>query len=137
GVGEFLEVAERQRKLEAREGEAQLYGEREDVVTITSVHSAKGLDWRAVFWCDLSRVPVHVLKSELLIGRDRVLMNEAAGDAPPSFLDLWKEIENERIAESKRLWYVATTRAKDLLVLSGVPLGNGGRSVAGSPSQLF
>ncbi|HEY6826559.1 MAG TPA: PD-(D/E)XK nuclease family protein, partial [Gemmatimonadaceae bacterium] len=137
GVGEFLEVAERQRELEAREGEAQLYGEREDVVTITSVHCAKGLDWRAVFWCDLSRVPVHVPKNELLIGRDRVLMNEAVGDAPQSFTDLWTELERERIAESKRLWYVAATRAKDLLVLSGVPLGNGGRSVGGSPAELF
>src|SRR5207342_3138409 len=56
-VGDFLDAVARHREVAAREGEAQLYGENEDVVTITSVHSAKGLEWNAVFWCDLVRTP--------------------------------------------------------------------------------
>jgi ATP-dependent helicase/nuclease subunit A len=133
-VGDFLEAAARQRELKALEAEAQLYGEREDVVTITSVHCAKGLDWKAVFWCDLLRTPKPHAKNELQIGRDRVMMHEVDGEPPLSFTALVDELENERVAETRRLWYVASTRAKDLLVLSGIPLGTGGR-LKGSPAE--
>lgn len=138
-VGDFLDVVARQREVEAREGEAQLYGETEDVVTITSVHCAKGLEWKVVFWCDLIRTPPSA-KAELLIGRRRILMPEVDGDQPPEFDAFKVALEAERKAESKRLWYVAATRAKDLLVLSGVALGTGrstNGSVAGALRDAF
>ena len=133
-VGDFLDIVARQREVEAREGDAPLFGPTEDVVTITSVHCAKGLEWRAVFWCDLVRTSRNVPRHEMLIGRERVLMPEPTSGASTSeFLELWGTLDAEQQAESKRLWYVAATRAKDLLVLSGVPLGTGGR-IIGSPA---
>jgi len=132
-VGDFLDAVARHREVAAREGEAQLYGENEDVVTITSVHSAKGLEWDTVFWCDLVRTPPNA-PSGLLIGRDRVLMQEV-DENTPEYDAFRARIGAEQEAESKRLWYVAATRAKKLLVLSGVPLGTGGR-VKGSPAEL-
>ena len=54
-VGELLrEIAESRARGDDVQ-QARLYGEREDVVTITSVHSSKGLEWGVVFWCDLMR----------------------------------------------------------------------------------
>jgi hypothetical protein len=41
----------------AREAEAALHTAGEDVVTLTTVHGAKGLEWPVVFLCDLDREP--------------------------------------------------------------------------------
>lgn len=122
GVAAFLDMIARSREVEAREGEARLFGENEDVVTITSVHSAKGLEWKVVFWCDMVRTPRHVT-GEVLIGRKCILLKQLEDELDDGSHDqLDKAIHDEERAETKRLWYVAATRAKDLLVLSGVPL---------------
>jgi ATP-dependent helicase/nuclease subunit A len=121
----FLDMIARSREVEAREGEARLFGESEDVVTITSVHSAKGPEWKVVFWCDMVRSPRHVTE-EVMVGRDRILLKLLEDDVDDGSRGLLKDaICAEEEAETKRLWYVAATRAKDLLVLSGVPLGTG------------
>jgi ATP-dependent helicase/nuclease subunit A len=135
-VGDFLDMVARQREVEAREGEAQLYGPNEDVVTITSVHCAKGLDWRVVFWSDLIRTPRKVAKKDLLIARDRVMLPELEDDPTPEFTNYADLLNAEQRAESKRLWYVAATRAKDLLILPGVPLGSGNR-IVDSPAHAL
>ncbi len=125
-------------------GEERLYRERADVVTITSVHSAKGLEWPVVFWCDLVR-ELRPDSAALLCGRTsfRLRMRpdddeKDATDAP--YTALKAELELERAAESYRLWYVASTRPQKLLVLSGVPLGEVTTeppSVAGHIRQRF
>jgi ATP-dependent helicase/nuclease subunit A len=135
-VGDFLDMVARQREVEAREGDAPLYGQNEDVVTITSVHCAKGLEWRVVFWADLIRTPRKVTKKELLISRDRVVLPDLEGEPSAEFNAFVDLLSAEQKAESKRLWYVAATRAKDLLILSGVPLGTGNR-IAESPAHAL
>jgi DNA helicase II / ATP-dependent DNA helicase PcrA len=66
-------------------------GEEDELLTLTSVHQAKGLEWRAVFiiWAAEGKFP-----------------------SPRSL----KEIDSEE--EERRLWYVALTRAKDELYVS-------------------
>lgn len=63
----------------------------DELLTLTSVHQAKGLEWKAVFiiWAAEGKFP-----------------------SPRSL----KEIESEE--EERRLWYVALTRAKDELYLT-------------------
>lgn len=63
-------------------------GEDDELLTLTSVHQAKGLEWKAVFiiWAAEGKFP-----------------------SPRSL----KEIDSEE--EERRLWYVALTRAKDEL----------------------
>ena len=124
GIGEFLRAVKVERILKTRIGDARLYGERDDVVTVTTVHSAKGLEWSVVFWCDLVRKP-HALSDKLLIGRARIVLGDsdkAAEDQGDAWQALHRELSAEEYAEDKRLWYVAATRAKDLLILSGIPL---------------
>ncbi|MDQ3179880.1 MAG: ATP-dependent helicase, partial [Acidobacteriota bacterium] len=66
-------------------------GEEDELLTLTSVHQAKGLEWKAVFliWAAEGKFP-----------------------SPRSL----KEIGSEE--EERRLWYVALTRAKDELYLT-------------------
>ncbi|QQS34352.1 MAG: ATP-dependent helicase [Acidobacteriota bacterium] len=66
-------------------------GEDDELLTLTSVHQAKGLEWKAVFiiWAAEGKFP-----------------------SPRSL----REIDSEE--EERRLWYVALTRAKDELYLT-------------------
>ena len=66
-------------------------GDEDELLTLTSVHQAKGLEWKAVFiiWAAEGKFP-----------------------SPRSL----KEIDSEE--EERRLWYVALTRAKDELYLT-------------------
>lgn len=66
-------------------------GEEDELLTLTSVHQAKGLEWNAVFiiWAAEGKFP-----------------------SPKSL----REIDSEE--EERRLWYVALTRAKDELYVT-------------------
>ena len=66
-------------------------GEEDELLTLTSVHQAKGLEWKAVFiiWAAEGKFP-----------------------SPRSL----KEIDSEE--EERRLWYVALTRAQDELYMT-------------------
>ncbi len=66
-------------------------GEEDELLTLTSVHQAKGLEWRSVFliWAAEGKFP-----------------------SPRSL----REIDSEE--EERRLWYVAITRAKDELYVT-------------------
>jgi ATP-dependent exoDNAse (exonuclease V) beta subunit len=144
-LGEFLRQMAEARARGTRVGEERLYRERGDVVTITSVHSAKGLEWPVVFWCDLVREP-RADSSALLCGRTVFRLRDADEDADGKKMpDLEHEalqagLALESLAESYRLWYVASTRPQRLLVLSGIPLGTAkkeDKSVSGLVRTTF
>jgi len=102
--------------------QARLFSSGDDVVTLSTIHAAKGLEWPIVFlvgttgalaptgrfvgtqWMDPELGPVFLPKSE-----ERGPRAEAA---------LARRIAQER-AEEARLLYVATTRARDRLVVVG------------------
>lgn len=127
GVGDFLQIIREIRDREDREGDERLYGPTDDVMTLTTIHSAKGLEWHTVFWCDLERKPGGGGgwgKDACLIGRDRLALKDpdAGKDdpQPPEWMALKAMQDAESAAEHKRLWYVAATRAKQRLILAGV-----------------
>ncbi len=143
-LGAFLEIVESARELKVKEGNARLHGESDDVLTISSIHSAKGLEWKVVFWCDLVRKLPNRLSS-MVVSDTRISLGEADddegenGDAPEAeeqrdgdAIDGARAavialLKDERNAETKRLWYVAATRAKDRLVVC-VPAGSSKKS---------
>jgi len=126
-LGDFLRRVQELRAAGSHEGDARLYGSTDDVVTITSIHSAKGLEWNIVFWCDLARGrSMRNDTGKLLIGRDTMVLGRpdvAAAKQPDDWRALHDVLAAEDAAESKRVWYVASTRAKDRLILSGIPQG--------------
>jgi len=136
-LGGFLEMVESARKLGVKEGSARLYGENDDVLTITSIHSAKGLEWKVVFWCDLVRESLN-RSSGLLIAGATISIdagdggNDAGDDengdnaTPEANGDrerIAATLRDERDAETKRMWYVAATRARDRLIVC-IPAGS-------------
>ena len=126
-LGEWLtQIAER-RDSDLREPQERLYRERANVVTISSIHSAKGLEWPVVFWCDTIRKGSNNF-SPLLRGREVFRVKDPAQlDEEGEVRDLVSsefaaDLALESEAEAYRLWYVAATRPRQLLVISGIAL---------------
>ena len=126
GLGDFLQVITDTRDHKERVGNAPLYGQRDDVVTITSIHSAKGLEWPIVFWCDTVR-GAQRSASDPLRGHDRIVLRDRDIPKPEDerqhWRDLKQEIDLQEDAEDRRKWYVAMTRAEERLIIAGLPLG--------------
>ncbi|HSM35977.1 MAG TPA: UvrD-helicase domain-containing protein [Longimicrobiales bacterium] len=128
-VGDFLadlaERRERERDRVSREIPARLYAEDDDVVTITTIHGAKGLEWDVVFCADIARAwrgePEAFLRVDdtLLLGDPDV----PAKERPEPWPSVAERLKAEDRAERKRQWYVAQTRARDRLLLASLPLG--------------
>ncbi|ACG72572.1 UvrD/REP helicase [Anaeromyxobacter sp. K] len=105
-----------------REPEAEL--EAADAVSLLSVHQAKGLEWPVAFVPDLGARARADLRRALLDrdGRLCVALFDPAREAFVETAALARARDDDRrsaAAESRRLLYVALTRARDLLVLSG------------------
>ncbi len=107
-----------------RESEAPVEGEALDAVRLMTIHRAKGLEFEIVCVADLGRAPWR--RAELMrIGRDGRfglrLSEPGTAKAVPA-LD-YKELGDERASaegrEERRVFYVAMTRARERLILSG------------------
>jgi len=123
--GTAAELAAHLRAMAARpprEPEAEL--EAGDAVALLSVHQAKGLEWPVVFLPDLGAEPPAEARSALLDRAGRLcsaFLDPARGEflRGRSLDDARADLKRAQSAESRRLLYVALTRARDHLVLSG------------------
>ncbi len=120
----FLADAAARDLAEAREGEAALESEGLDAVRLMTIHRAKGLEFPVVCVADLGR-RAGGSRPALLVGRDGAaglrLAPLGGGDTVPTAVwDRLAEAEAEAAAEEeRRLFYVALTRARERLILSG------------------
>ncbi|NMA93725.1 MAG: helicase-exonuclease AddAB subunit AddA, partial [Clostridiales bacterium] len=112
-------------KLKA--GQVKMLSEADDVVRIMSIHKSKGLEFPFVLVCSIGReLKGDTRKSNLIFHRDfgaaMRLVKPRSGlyYNPLSMKLIERRIEKDQIAEEIRLLYVAFTRARDILVMSGV-----------------
>ncbi len=112
-------------RLDARESEAPVEGEALDAVRLMTIHRAKGLEFEIVVVADLGREPRRG-GGLLRVGADgrRVGLRLArpGGGKPVPTLDYQALGEERRLAEEaeeRRIFYVAMTRARERLILSG------------------
>jgi exodeoxyribonuclease-5 len=88
----------------------------ENAVSLITVHAAKGLEWAVVIPINMTGPP-HPETGVMQDRRSNVFSIPVLGVEPAGYRELrrWNEQEDGR--ERVRLWYVATTRARDILVL--------------------
>lgn len=122
-LGEFLDAINLE--LEAGEtGSLKLDFADSDVVKIMTVHGAKGLEFRYVFMVNLVDKKFPTIARGEKIAIPDALVREKLTESPDAHLE-----------EERRLFYVAATRAKDELYLTGAKDYGGAR--AKKPSRFI
>ena len=141
------DVADRFRRMALsppREPEAD--GGASDAISLLTVHQAKGLEWPVVFVPELSARPPAAQRRPVLDERGRVAVpyHPDGGDGleeTTTTARLRAATSAAESAESRRLLYVALTRARDRIVLSGaagrVATGTWADVLSGAPPALL
>jgi ATP-dependent helicase/nuclease subunit A len=119
-LGTFLEIWDRWEDQDLGIPQAALYSKGDDVVTISTVHAAKGLEWPIVFLIDsdggLDDKLSNKCWTDRHLGPVLCLSKNDRGDRARR-LHMRETLEAH--AEEARLVYVSTTRARDRLILAG------------------
>ncbi|MBZ9772323.1 UvrD-helicase domain-containing protein [Mesorhizobium sp. CO1-1-8] len=111
-----------ERKARAQEGRIDAA---ENAIEILTIHSAKGLEWPVV-------IPVNstteLYRPDQFVHRqsDNSLHWMIGGVAPPELAAARAAESLEDANQRERIWYVACTRARDLLILPHIPQASKG-----------
>lgn len=126
GLFNFINFINKLRKSSGDMGSAKILGENEDVVRIMSIHKSKGLEFPVVFLAGSGK------KFNLMDLNNSILNHDDLGFGP-EYVDLEKRISYstlpkdaikkkirlETLSEEMRILYVAFTRAKEKLIITG------------------
>jgi len=108
-----------------RESEAPVEGEALDAVRVMTIHRAKGLEFPVVCVADLGRESPAAGREPVRVGDDgrMGLRLKRLGGARPrdafAYRALVEQAKRRDAEEEARLFYVAVTRAREQLILSG------------------
>ncbi len=127
GLFNFIRYIEKVKNSNSDMQSAKIIGENEDVVRIMSIHKSKGLEFPVAI---ISRTDKKFNQKDLT---ETILMHQDFGfgmeyinyDRKIEYTTASKEaiklkIKEESIAEEMRILYVALTRAKEKLIITGV-----------------
>ncbi len=123
-LGEFISTIKGLQTRDVRESQAQVEAEDAQVVKLLTIHMAKGLEFPVVVIPDLGRKK-NAEKEAFILSGEEGLGFKAPDDefeklkGPITFYRNKKRHEQIQSEESKRLLYVAMTRARERLVFSG------------------
>jgi ATP-dependent helicase/nuclease subunit A len=122
----FIRYIEKLNRYEVDFGEASATGEQDDTVRIMSIHKSKGLEFPVVFVAGMSK------QFNMQDIRNSIVLHNELG-AGPEYIDnkkrtkvptlmkkvIQRKVQIENMGEELRVLYVAMTRAKEKLILSG------------------
>ena len=126
GLFNFIQFIDKLKKQNGDLASAKLIGENEDVIRIMSIHKSKGLEFPVVFLCNSHK------KFNMQDLNDNILLHQDIGFGP-TIMDTTKKIKyssiakdaiklkmkQETLSEEQRILYVALTRAKEKLYITG------------------
>lgn len=127
GLFNFVNFIDKLKVSNSDTDSAKLIGENENVIRIMSIHKSKGLEFPVVFLCGTGK------KFNLQDLNDNILLHQDIGFGP-KYIDCDRRIEYntmaktaityksqvETISEEMRILYVALTRAKEKLIITGL-----------------
>lgn len=126
GLFSFIQFVERLKSQNGDLSSAKLIGENENVIRIMSIHKSKGLEFPVVFLCASQK------RFNMQDLNDPILFHQDLGFGPTlidtkrkiKFNTLAKEAikikaKQETLSEEERILYVALTRAKEKLIITG------------------
>lgn len=126
GLFNFINFINKLTKSSGDMGSAKILGENEDVVRIMSIHKSKGLEFPVVFLCgtgknfnlmDLNKNMLY--HDELGFGPDFVDLEKRFSIGTLAKDAIKKKMKIETLSEEMRILYVACTRAKEKLIITG------------------
>ena len=126
GLFNFINFINKLTKSSGDMGSAKILGENEDVVRIMSIHKSKGLEFPVVFLCgtgknfnlmDLNKNMLY--HDELGLGPDFVDLEKRFSIGTLAKEAIKKKMKLETLSEEMRILYVACTRAKEKLIITG------------------
>lgn len=126
GLFNFIQFIAKLKKQNGDLASAKLIGENEDVIRIMSIHKSKGLEFPVVFLCNSHK------KFNMQDLNDNILLHQDIGFGP-TIMDTTRKIKyssiakdaiklkmkQETLSEEQRILYVALTRAKEKLYITG------------------
>ncbi len=127
GLYNFIHFIHKVKKSNSDLGAAKIIGENDNVIRIMSIHKSKGLEFPVVFLCSTAK------KINMQDLNESVLLHQEIG-LGPQYINYERKIEyatlakeaikiklmDEAIAEEMRVLYVALTRAKEKLIITGI-----------------
>lgn len=126
GLFHFIRYIEKLHKYEVDFGEAATSGEQDNTVRIMSIHKSKGLEFPVVFVAGMSKLfntqdlkNSIVLHNEFGVGPEYI--DSKLRTKIPTLLKkvIQKKVQIENLGEELRVLYVAMTRAKEKLIMTG------------------
>lgn len=126
GLFNFINFINKLKGGQGDTGSAKILGEKDDVVRIMSIHKSKGLEFPIVFVCGTGKgfnltdtTKSILLHHDLGIGPD-LIDHKRRIWYPSIFKQALKyKIKQENLSEEMRILYVAFTRAKEKLIITG------------------
>ena len=126
GVFNFIRYIERIEKYDIDCGEASVISENDNSVRIMTIHKSKGLEFPVVFVSGLGKKHNKLdtrgklcIHPDIGIGIDLILADEKLRINTLIKKAVAKAIDQDNIAEELRVLYVALTRAKEKLIMTG------------------
>lgn len=126
GLFSFIRYVERMKNYHYDMSPPGVLSENENVVRITTIHKSKGLEFPVVFLAGMGQNFNKQEKNyDVLLHKDlgicpKYINLELRGKTPTLASSVCREKgKNEKLSEEMRLLYVAMTRARDQLILTG------------------
>lgn len=126
GLFRFVNYIEEAKKYESEEGAAEVISENDDAVRIMTIHKSKGLEFPIVFVSEMGQKIGHVSKNRNLIHGDYGMALESIDPIHRvKYNSFYRKAMSEMIkleerGEELRILYVALTRAREKLIITGV-----------------
>ncbi len=127
GLFHFIRYMEQMEKYDVDYGEANTLDENADVVRIMSIHKSKGLEFPVTFVAGLSKrfnmqdtAKALIMDVDMGIGTDYVDPKRRITNKTLRKQVIADKIRLDNLAEELRVLYVAMTRAREKLILTGV-----------------